>query len=70
MFQNKHFHTNKTRIRKRGDKEGWGWGGDLIWLYSSFFYLFTDKNLLKQAKYFALQNKNLISWSINNAKVH
>ena len=59
-----------TRIRERCDAGGWGWVGDLISLYSSFFYFFGDKNLLKQAKYFAPQNKNLTSWSINNAKIH
>ena len=32
--------------------------------------LFTAKNLLKQAKYFAPSNKKLASWSINNAKIH
>ena len=32
---------------ERGDAEGWGWGGDLISLYSSFSYLFRDKNLLE-----------------------
>ena len=34
------------------------------------FNLFTGKNLLKQAQYFAYPNKNLTSWSINKAKIH
>ena len=70
VFQNKHFNPNYTRITERGDVRGREWGGDFISLYSLFSYLFTDKNLLKQAKYFAPQNQNLTSWSINNAKVH
>ena len=34
------------------------------------FNLFTGKNLLKKAQYFAHPNKNLTSWSINKAKIH
>ena len=44
------------------------------WSFLSFhnitFNLFTGKSLLKQAKYFAHPNKNLTSWSINNAKTN
>ena len=32
--------------------------------------LSTGENLLKQAKYFSPANKNLTTWSINNAIIH
>ena len=70
VFQNKHFKRNYTRVRERSETGSLSWGGALLSLYSSYFYLFTDKNLLKQAKYFAPRNKNLTSWGINNAKIH
>ena len=36
----------------RGDAGSFGWAGYFISLCSPFSYLLTDKNLLKQAKYF------------------
>ena len=39
----------------RGDAANFGWTGGLISLCSTFTYLLTDKNLLKQAKYFAAE---------------
>ena len=71
------FKTNILTLLHQNNREGWrergegrGWRSDLISLNSLFSCLFTDKNLLKEAKYFSPRNKNLTSWSINNAKVH
>ena len=44
------------------------------WNFLSFnnitFNLFTGKNLLKEAQYFAHPNKNLTHQSINKANIH
>ena len=71
MFQNKHFNPNYTRISE-GLKRGLGVGRGFDFSMQAIFWnnLFTGKHLQKQAKYLPFPNKNLTSWSINNAKIH
>ena len=71
MFQTKH-HPNYTRIRERGENGALGVGRGFDLSMQSIFgdNLFTDKNLLKQARYLAFPNKNLTSSIINNVKIH